>query len=187
MRPYWIEQRVRTWSLLTGLVLCLLPVTLVADPSGGRDVLDLHQLADKGEPGAQARLGDYYYALEEYREAVTWYVKAARQGHTEAQISLSFCYARGHGVKRDSKKAKAWSRMALMQARQKPFPTPTRTVAKIQPVRDIPAKPQEEPDPIKPLPKPETKSGIQRISILQKPSPQLETSPLKPAGYINLP
>jgi len=44
--------------------------------------------------------------------AVSWYLRAADAGHTEAQFSLGMCYANGTGVAIDGKRAILWYRRA---------------------------------------------------------------------------
>ena len=48
----------------------------------------------------------------DYAEAVSWYRKAAEQGHFDAQNHLGFCYQHGKGVARDCAKAVEWYRKA---------------------------------------------------------------------------
>ena len=48
-------------------------------------------------------------------EAVTWYHKAAEQGHVAAQYKLGSCYENGYGVKKDKDRAKEWYRRAAEQ------------------------------------------------------------------------
>ena len=48
-------------------------------------------------------------------EAVTWYRKAAEQGHAEAQNNLGVMYNRGEGVPQDYTEAVTWYRKAAEQ------------------------------------------------------------------------
>ncbi len=48
-------------------------------------------------------------------EAVTWYRKAAEQGHMDAQYQLGDCYYCGNGVDEDEVEAVKWYRMAAAQ------------------------------------------------------------------------
>jgi hypothetical protein len=45
-------------------------------------------------------------------EAVTWYRKAAEQGHTDAQLNLGGCFNNGQGVAKDPVEAVRWFRAA---------------------------------------------------------------------------
>ena len=42
---------------------------------------------------------------QDYNEAVKWYLKAAEQGHVEAQNYLAKMYDKGQGVEKDNAKA----------------------------------------------------------------------------------
>ena len=42
--------------------------------------------------------------LQDYKEAVKWYTKAAEQGHANAQSNLGVKYDNGEGVLQDFKK-----------------------------------------------------------------------------------
>jgi hypothetical protein len=50
--------------------------------------------------------------LQDYKQAVYWYRKAAKQGHANAQYNLGEKYARGEGVLQDNKKAYMWFNLA---------------------------------------------------------------------------
>jgi len=72
----------------------------------------------KGDKNAQYSLAHHYqigirlgfdFENVEGKDAdVYWYHKAAEQGQKEAQYTLGQYYRFGHGVKRDSKKARYW-------------------------------------------------------------------------------
>ncbi len=46
---------------------------------------------------------------------MTWYRKAAEQGHAAAQNNLGECYAEGVGVEKDPAQAVVWYRKAAEQ------------------------------------------------------------------------
>lgn len=48
------------------------------------------------------------YLRGDYQEARRLWLRAARKGHTSAQMSLGFLYERGKGVRRDDAEAMAW-------------------------------------------------------------------------------
>jgi uncharacterized protein len=54
-------------------------------------------------------------AVQDYKEAVKWYTKAAEQGQAEAQYSLGLMYSEGLGVTQDYKEAVNWYRKAAEQ------------------------------------------------------------------------
>jgi TPR repeat protein len=45
---------------------------------------------------------------QDYSAAVSWYRKAAEQGHADAQNNLGFSYSQGHGVPKDYAAAVSW-------------------------------------------------------------------------------
>jgi len=59
------------------------------------------------------RLG--HGVLKNEQIAVTWYRKAAMQGHDDAQHKLGIMYDSGHGVVKDGQQATAWYRRAADQ------------------------------------------------------------------------
>jgi Sel1 repeat len=61
------------------------------------------------------KLGLKCYSIEDYKEAVKWFRKAAEQGQTDAQYSLGECYYEGNGIARDDKEAVKWFRKAAEQ------------------------------------------------------------------------
>lgn len=63
----------------------------------------------------QNTLGDKYYEVKNYAEAVKWYRKAAEQGHAGAQANLGFMYRNDFGVKQDYVAAVEWYRKAAEQ------------------------------------------------------------------------
>jgi TPR repeat protein len=52
---------------------------------------------------------------QDYKLAVKWYRKAAKQGHTGGQLYLGLMYGKGLGVTQDEKKAVKWLRKAAKQ------------------------------------------------------------------------
>ena len=52
---------------------------------------------------------------KEYVKAMEWYLKAANQGHTQAQNNIGALYAQGHGVDKDLAKAIEWYTKAANQ------------------------------------------------------------------------
>ena len=66
------------------------------------------------DPVAQTRIGNGYRtgngAAKNYKEAVSWYYKAARQGFPAAQNNLAVMYEQGLGVSKDDSEAAKWYR-----------------------------------------------------------------------------
>jgi TPR repeat protein/beta-lactamase regulating signal transducer with metallopeptidase domain len=58
----------------------------------------------------------YYERTEQdYKQAVAWYLRAAEQGHADAQSGLGVLYAMGRGVDQNDKQAAEWFRKAADQ------------------------------------------------------------------------
>jgi len=75
--------------------------------------------AEQGDSDAQYNLGYMYYngegVVQDYKEAVKWYRKAAEQGDSDAQLGLGNKYYNGQGVRKDYKEAVKWYRKAAEQ------------------------------------------------------------------------
>ncbi len=54
-------------------------------------------------------------SYKNYKQAVSWYQKAAEQGLTIAQNNLGVMYANGTGVAQDNKQAVSWYQKAAEQ------------------------------------------------------------------------
>jgi TPR repeat protein len=73
----------------------------------------LTEAAEAGYAEAQFELAEEYrYGNEALKSdrvaAAKWYIKAAEQGHADAQYMAGFCYQKGLGVTEDTKKAIEW-------------------------------------------------------------------------------
>ncbi len=56
--------------------------------------------------------------LQDYTEGISWYRKAAEQGHPFAQLQLGACYLNGLGVPQDYVRAHMWLNLAASQGNQ---------------------------------------------------------------------
>ncbi len=56
--------------------------------------------------------GVSHYDKKEFKQAIKFFLKAAQQGHVEAQFKLGICYRRGWGETQDYDKAVKWYREA---------------------------------------------------------------------------
>lgn len=83
--------------------------------------------AEEADPDAEFKMGCLYASGDEARfprddrEAAAWFLKAAMQGHAEAQYRLGLCYFAGKGVPKDVLQAYAFLDIAgnsLEEARQ---------------------------------------------------------------------
>lgn len=72
--------------------------------------------ANKGLAYAQFNLADLYYYEKDFIKAEEWYLKAAKQGHPDAQGSLGYLYQHGEGeVAANPSKALKWTQKAADQ------------------------------------------------------------------------
>ena len=87
------------------------------------DVADCKVKAKQGDAGAPYYLGVMYAygkgVVQDYKEAVVWYRKAAEQGFASAQYYLGVMYRNGEGVLQDYKQAVKWYRKAAEQGHAK--------------------------------------------------------------------
>ena len=79
--------------------------------------------AEKGHAAAQLRLGAMYNngegVLQDYKEALKWYLLAAEQGNNSAQNNLGLMYEYGDGVIQDKVYAHMWYNIAASQGKKK--------------------------------------------------------------------
>jgi TPR repeat protein len=72
----------------------------------------LREQAERGDPGAQFRMGmDYLngrHVPKDSKKAVYWLRKSAREGYSWAQVWLGMAYRNGWGVPKDPAKALKW-------------------------------------------------------------------------------
>lgn len=83
------------------------------------DFESTHKEAVQGDVEAQNNLGVMYDngigVVEDDKEAVKWYLKAAEQGYADAQNNLGVMYNNGKGVIEDDEEAVKWYRKAAEQ------------------------------------------------------------------------
>ena len=76
----------------------------------------LREFKSSRDPMSHTILGMMYDeglgVLQDYKEAVKWYTKAAEQGDADAQGSLGSMYSSGHGVLQDNVYAHMWFNIA---------------------------------------------------------------------------
>jgi len=91
------------------------------DPSiGAEDKLkELRPLAANGDARAQYELGFMYDrglgVTQDFKEAASWYRKAAEQGNAPAQFYIGQMYDIGNAVPQDYREAASWYRKAAEQ------------------------------------------------------------------------
>jgi len=110
------------WSLLCWALLAS-PDLVGSQPSadlspGASDALaekeSVRRLAEQGEANAQWMLGHVLLAesLLDPAEAVSWFRRAADQGHGLAQRDLGFLYEQGRSIRQDLQEAYFWYSLA---------------------------------------------------------------------------
>ncbi|MBU4200805.1 MAG: sel1 repeat family protein [Verrucomicrobia bacterium] len=82
-------------------------------------VIIVRAAAERGDAGAQYRLGDMYYNGENipqnYTTAAEWYRRSAVQGHAPAQFQIGNMYRVGLGVLQNAGEAAQWLQRAAEQ------------------------------------------------------------------------
>jgi TPR repeat protein len=72
-------------------------------------------LAEQGDARSQNNLGRIYHHAQDYAAAMSWYHKAAEQGHAEAEFWVGWMGYKGQGVPQDYAAAVSWYRKAAEQ------------------------------------------------------------------------
>ena len=84
-----------------------------------RVIQEIRRLARNGDREALFLLGSAYdeglAVTQDNEQAVSWYRKAADQGHAIAQSNLGWMYDKGHGVAQSDREAVKWYRKAADQ------------------------------------------------------------------------
>ena len=93
------------------LYLCLLLLQSAA--VFAQNAEGVRQLAEQGDPMAQAKLASLYLlgrdgVEKDEKQAAVWMEKAANQGLVDAQVVMAALYDRGMGVTGDRDKATQW-------------------------------------------------------------------------------
>ena len=90
------------------IFLCLLLNTVSRSGNKGLEkVMTAEDMYNEGKK--------YYYGngvTQDYKQAVSWYQKAAENGNVSAMINLGYCYKKGKGVFQDYEHAVSWYRKA---------------------------------------------------------------------------
>jgi len=73
--------------------------------------------ANTGDPKYQTIIGDRYRhggrgVIQDYKQAFSWYLLAARQGYEASQFELSRMYEQGEGIEQDNLRAYMWANIA---------------------------------------------------------------------------
>lgn len=120
--------RIISWAII--LAVAASNAAVAASPNddapqskrdGRGSVTSIFQLAARGNPNAQVRLG-FMYAIgqkvpQNLGEAAYWYSRAAEQGDDRAQYLLGLSYDKGHGVPRDYVIAHKWLNLSASRGR----------------------------------------------------------------------
>jgi TPR repeat protein len=71
--------------------------------------------AERGDPKAQVVLGEAYYRVQDYQNALVWFRKSAQQGYASGQYNLGVLYLEGSGTAKDEGEAQKWFLKAAEQ------------------------------------------------------------------------
>ena len=74
-------------------------------------------LAERGNAEAQLGIGDILYIGKNYKEALPWYLRSAKQGNAKAQHSLAMIYGGAEGVPQNFAQANKWLMKAAERGR----------------------------------------------------------------------
>ena len=92
-------------------------------PVPAADLVEVRRRAEVGDPYEQAALAIRYArgedVTQDYSMAVRWYLRAAEQGHVDAQDALGSYFWMGRGVPKDVTKAYFWSVLARGEGKQR--------------------------------------------------------------------
>ena len=115
-----IRHAVRATVAVAALSLAVLSSLVQAqDTPSAQELADLRVLAEAGDIEAQYNLGVYAAGRgvsQDAAEAVTWFRRAAEQGHAGAQLNLGLMYAAGRGVPQDNVEAHMWLNLAASRS-----------------------------------------------------------------------
>jgi len=82
-------------------------------------ISSISRRAGQVDPEAEYQLGALYMTGTnvplDYRQALTWYRRAAEQNYPDAEFSLGYMYEQGEGVNRDYREAKRYYTAAAQQ------------------------------------------------------------------------
>ncbi len=109
----------RIFWLIMG-ICCLVGVSMPAWCES--DIASLTLQANQGNTASQFLLGCMYQAgdgiLQDYKQAFTWFEKAANLGDAEAQLMLGLMYEDGEGVAQDYIEAHKWFNLSAAQGNE---------------------------------------------------------------------
>ena len=126
-RPYWEAWKGKEFEQCQKLAGIKDPDVLRFNPwTGTEDFRQFLQLAEKGDREAQYEIGKKYHGnasspygrsdhVANNKEAISWFRKAAEQGHPEAQRDLAGMYISGMGVQPNLKEGLKWNQAAAYQ------------------------------------------------------------------------
>ena len=109
---------------LCGLILSLaLAVATAISAHAAGDKFDLEALTKKAQEGDRQAQYDLAMVYDSGKDEIPrnvklgaeWFLKAAQQGHTEAQFAIGQCYFYGRGVPRDKVLGVEWYHLAALK------------------------------------------------------------------------
>lgn len=112
-----INKNIKIMIKKLNIVLIILFLSISTAFAQDKDIISK---AKEGNAKAQYSLALKYYNgsagfSKNYAEAFAWALKAAKQGHMEAQDLVGFCYWSGNGIKKDLYQAVEWYKLSANQ------------------------------------------------------------------------
>lgn len=109
MKVAQVKSRLGCSMLVMCVSFCLTTAALAVDFSSSNLIVQQNSNYTQNSPNVN------YQSDANSRKAVSWYKKAAAQGHADAQYSLGLRYYSGQGIEQDSAKAAYWYQAAANQ------------------------------------------------------------------------
>lgn len=101
------------------LIIFFLAAPGIVTANSTTSIETLTKAAANGNVEAQYKLGNYYMSQQgkdNYNKALSWYLKAAKQGHLNSMLAVGRMYTKGAYVKLDRVQGMVWLIRAYNQA-----------------------------------------------------------------------
>ena len=118
---YLINASLKNIKTITLLLICFISFNAFAN-----DVpkfLEMKGYAEQGDVKAQYNLAFMYDkgqgVIQDYKQSVKWYRKAAEQGNVRAQYNLAIMYRKGRGVIQSNNNSYIWNAIAAANGNER--------------------------------------------------------------------
>lgn len=106
------KRRAEQWSSVHDVTRDVGSGVFITEKRASRKDLDtlekIKNDAERGDPNAQSVLGEGYYRVQDYQNALVWFRKAAQQGYAPGQYNLGVMHLEGSGTAKDAGEAQKW-------------------------------------------------------------------------------